>query len=112
MQAKNVQTGTVLKAVSAAEGQIHAARQRSGHLRHFRRRCREVKQFEQKGVTVAAAKALELGIKLEEGTQFGFSWRRWSGDRRGPQTAQSAVRPDAAHGRRQARSFRSVVVSQ
>ena len=69
VQAKNAQTGSVSKAVSGAAGKYTLADVAAGTY-DISVAVPGVKAFEQKGVTVAAAKTLELNIKLEEGTQL------------------------------------------
>jgi len=69
VQAKNAQTGTVVKGVSKAGGKYTIPDVAPGTY-DISAAVPGVKAFEQKGVTVAAAKTLELNIKLEEGTQL------------------------------------------
>jgi hypothetical protein len=69
IQAKNVQSGTVSKAVSGAGGKYTLADLAAGAY-DISVAMPGVKAFEKKGVTVAAAKAQDLNIKLEEGTQL------------------------------------------
>jgi hypothetical protein len=69
VQAKNAQTGIVVKGVSKADGKYTIPDVAPGTY-DISVAVPGVKAFEQKGVTVAAAKALELNIKLQEGTQL------------------------------------------
>jgi len=69
VQAKDVQTGKVLKAVSGATGAYTIPDVATGTY-DISVAVPGVKAFEQKGVKVAAARTLELNIKLEEGTQL------------------------------------------
>ena len=69
VQAKNAQTGTVAKAVSAAGGKYTLADLPVGSY-DISVAVGGVRPFERKGVAVQAAKTVELAIKLEESTQL------------------------------------------
>ena len=69
VEAKNVATGSVSKAPSSAAGKYTLADLAPG-VYDISVAVPAVRPFEKKGVTVAAAKTLELNIKLEEGTQL------------------------------------------
>jgi hypothetical protein len=69
IQAKNTATGTVSKTVSDKSGQYSLNDVAPGSY-EISVPLLGVKPFEQKGITVAAAKTLDLNIKLEEGTQL------------------------------------------
>ena len=69
VEAKNVATGTVSKAGSKAEGKYALADLVPG-VYDISVTVPAVRPFEKKGVTVEAAQALELNIKLQEGTQL------------------------------------------
>lgn len=69
VQAKNTQSGTIVKGVSGAGGKYTIADVAAGTY-DVSVTVPAVRAFEQKGVTVAAAKTLELNINLQEGTQL------------------------------------------
>src|ERR1700732_4291700 len=69
VEAKNVATGSVSKAGSNAAGKYALADLVPG-VYDISVAVPAVRPFEKKGVTVAAAQALELNIKLQEGTQL------------------------------------------
>ncbi len=69
VQAKNVRSGSVSKAVSGAAGSYTLAELPAGTY-DVSVAVPGAKAFLKKGVTVAAAKALELNIKLDETTQL------------------------------------------
>ena len=69
VNAKNVASGTVSKAVSGPTGKYALADLAAG-VYDISVTVPAVRPFEKKGVTVAAAKTLELNIKLQEGTQL------------------------------------------
>jgi hypothetical protein len=69
VEAKNVATGSVSKAPSSAAGKYTLADLAAG-VYDISVTVPAVRPFEKKGVTVAAAQALELNIKLQEGTQL------------------------------------------
>ena len=110
VEAKNVATGSVSKAASNAAGKYTLADLAPG-VYDISVAVPAVRPFEKKGVTVAAAKTLELNIKLQEGTQLSTLGEDTLGNHRGSQAAQPAVRTDAANRRRQARSLGNVVVA-
>ena len=69
VQAKNTQTGAIVQGVSGIGGKYTIADVAAGTY-DVSVTVPAVRAFEQKGVTVAAAKTLELNIKLQEGTQL------------------------------------------
>lgn len=69
VEAKNVASGTSSKAVSNAGGKYTLADLSAG-VYDISVAVPAVRPFQKTGVTVAAAKALELNIKLQEGTQL------------------------------------------
>src|ERR1019366_21723 len=69
VEAKNVATGSVAKAVSNAAGKYALADLAAG-VYDVTVAVPAVRAFEKRGVTVAAAKTLELNIKLQESTQL------------------------------------------
>jgi hypothetical protein len=69
VQAKNVQTGTTSRAVTAAGGKYTLTDLPAGTY-DISVALQGVKPYERKGVVVAAAKTSSLDIKLEEGTQL------------------------------------------
>jgi hypothetical protein len=69
VEAKNIATGSVSKAGSNADGKYTLADLAPG-VYDISVAVPAVRPFEKKGVTVAAAKAVELNIKLQEGTQL------------------------------------------
>ncbi len=69
VEAKNVATGSVSKAPSNAAGKYTLADLAPGAY-DISVAVPAVRPFEKKGVTVASGKALELNIKLQEGTQL------------------------------------------
>jgi hypothetical protein len=69
VNAKNVATASVSKAVSDAAGK-YALSDLAAGIYDISVVVPAVRAFEKKGVTVAAAKTLELNIKLQEGTQL------------------------------------------
>jgi hypothetical protein len=69
VEAKNVATGSVSKAASKPDGKYAFADLVPG-VYDISVTVPAVRPFEKKGVTVAAAQALELNIKLQEGTQL------------------------------------------
>jgi hypothetical protein len=69
VQARNAQTGTIAKAVTAAGGKYTLADLPAGAY-DVSVAVPGVSRFEQKGVAVQAAKTVELMIKLQEGTQL------------------------------------------
>jgi hypothetical protein len=69
VQAKNTQTAAIAKAVSSNIGKYTLADLAAGTY-DVTVNVGGVRPFERKGVAVAAAKPVELAIKLEEGTQL------------------------------------------
>ena len=69
VEAKNVATGSVSKAPSSAAGKYTLADLPPG-VYDISVAVPAVRPFEKKGVTVAAGKAVEVNIKLQEGTQL------------------------------------------
>ena len=69
VQAKNMDTGTALRATAAAGGKYTIAGVPPGNY-EVTVNMRGVQPFTQKGVTVAAAKTADVNIRLQEGTQL------------------------------------------
>jgi len=69
VQAKNTQTAAIVKGVSGAGGKYTISDVAAGTY-DISVTVPAVRPFEQKGVTVASGKTLELNIKLQESTQL------------------------------------------